>query len=551
MTYRRFTDKPDLNPEAVRDLPLDNAAILQGRTLFPSTVIEVTETEPERLLVSGQNNRKLGEIISKGKHKGAALFQLSLEERATCNSDCELFRSCYGNGMQFGRRLRIGDSEVFYDRLSAELGDLLREHGKIMVRLHVLGDFPSAEYVHFWEEMLDCFEGDLSCFGYTRWRPDDKIGIAIEAAKIQYPDLFRIRWSGVQGDDGSVVIDRMPEGAVVDEGIVCPAQTDATACCASCALCWDSTKNTIVFVKHGPANQGKLNQDALSKSTMSAVDGFRPVAPIELPKKLQPAVLVANELTCEWVAPTDLFIEEAYQRGLTVRSLGLIRKIVSGWDWTKYKPPICSLLPGGKLAVIDGQHTAIAAASHGEIGLIPVMITTAARLEKRAESFVAHNKDRLAMSSMQVFHAQLAAGDPVVMRAATWAHEVGGQVPRNPPQKGYERKGDIIPVAELTRFAKKHSKNVFQDIIAICVLSGHAPIGLAMLRSVEMILTQEYFAQTAKAGIEKIAVALGSIESPDAASRVAAAETGQVRFRALAVMIRDRVDISTAKGVAA
>lgn len=88
MTARRFEDKYELNPGAVRSLPSGHPAMVGKRTLFPNTVVGVTEREPERLLVSGRNNRKLGETVANGAFKGYALYGLSLEERATCPAYC-------------------------------------------------------------------------------------------------------------------------------------------------------------------------------------------------------------------------------------------------------------------------------------------------------------------------------------------------------------------------------------------------------------------------------------------------------------------------------
>lgn len=541
MTERRFTDKPDLNPEAVKALPAYHDAIKERRTLFPSTVVEVTESEPEHLLISGFNNKKLGDTIAKGKFAGYKLFQLSLEERATCNAQCEHFQYCYGNGMQYARRLRMGDPETFYDRLSAELGDLLRQHGKIMVRLHVLGDFISVEYVQFWMDMIDLFEGDLAVYGYTRWRPEDDIGREIERAKVLGDDLFRIRWSGLPGPDGALVIDRKPEAAKVSEGLVCPAQTDATACCATCGLCWDRTKQPIVFVKHGPANQGIVNRQVLESVEPAGDDGLRQIAPIQIPKKIVPAALPKYTVKGKYVPPGDLLVEEAYQRDLSVKSLNLIRRIVAGWDWCKFKPPICAELSDGRLVVIDGQHTAIAAMTHGGIEKIPVMIMPATAIAQRAEAFVSHNRDRVVMTQGQVFHAQVAAGDELACRVAAWCEEAGAFIPKNQVQKGKEQHGQITSVSEIMALGKRHDKQSFQDILLICILSGHKPIKLSLLRAAEMIVTHEYFQGTRLAGPRAIAEALAKIENPDAACRIAAAETGQNRSRALAIMIADRV----------
>ncbi len=64
------------------------------------------------------------------------------------------------------------------------------------------------------------------------------------------------------------------------------------------------------------------------------------------------------------VKPSTLLVDERYQRGLSERSIKLIRKIVSEWDWRAFKPPVVVDVGAG-LEVIDGQHTAIGAATHG------------------------------------------------------------------------------------------------------------------------------------------------------------------------------------------
>lgn len=191
---RRFTDKADLDPAAVRSLPINHPAMVGNRTLFPSTVVDVGDDFEDRLLVSGKNNRKLGERILKGKFKGYALYGLSLEERATCPTDCSVRGYCYGNGMQMARRHRITDLDLFSTFLEDEIRTILADPiDGLMVRLHVLGDFPSVEYVALWADLLE-MHPKLACYGYTHRR--DEIGDAIESLKSRYPTRFRIRWSG-------------------------------------------------------------------------------------------------------------------------------------------------------------------------------------------------------------------------------------------------------------------------------------------------------------------------------------------------------------------
>lgn len=58
---------------------------------------------------------------------------------------------------------------------------------------------------------------------------------------------------------GTTVINYVPEAPRVPEGLVCPAQMHATACCATCGLCWSpaARSETIVFIQHGRFSKQK------------------------------------------------------------------------------------------------------------------------------------------------------------------------------------------------------------------------------------------------------------------------------------------------------
>lgn len=538
MSDRRFTDKPDLDPTAVFSLADDHAAMREDRTLFPSTVVTVTEDAPDRILVSGHNNRKLGKTVAKGIFKGYALYSLSLEERATCPGDCSVRNVCYGNGMQKARRHRIGDPEIFYDRLGMELAELCDAHDGVLVRLHVLGDFPDVEYVAFWKEALDEWS-NLACYGYTHrltkaWGGDE-IGDAIEAVKDAHPDRFRIRWScETPRPDGAVVINRVPDKPRVDEGLVCPAQTDATACCATCGLCWEpnARQDTIAFIRHG-----RRSADiAASSEAQPPVEGVRTVAPIAMPTKAKPADLLSASPSVENVAPTDLLVEPKYQRDLSGRSITLIRKIVTGWDWAKFKPPIVARTAAG-LFIIDGQHTAIAAATHSGISEIPVLIVGADEIEKRAESFVSHNRDRLVMSPLQVFHAEVTAGNQEAIDALEIIVGAGGNVPRSTPPKGKAQPGDVVAVKELRKALKAKGRKIAERIMRIAVASDQTPIATTVILGLRYVLLEPRFAEIAVLEDNTIASALGEIADLEQTVRAYAGESGQNRYRACALLI--------------
>ena len=191
-----------------------------------------------------------------------------------------------------------------------------------------------------------------------------------------------------------------------------------------------------------------------------------------------------------WVNPASLLVEEAYQRDLGERSYRMIRKIVGGWDWKAMKPPICSMGPDGSLVVIDGQHTAIAAASHPGVDLIPVMIVKADDLADRASAFVKHNSDRIAMTTMQVHHAALAAGDEVAVAMVEACRKAGARILRNPPSRGSFKVGETVAVATINRITSQKGAHFTGRVLRVLVQAMRAPLATAEIQAVSLLLSE-------------------------------------------------------------
>lgn len=220
----------------------DHPALVKGQSLFQARVED--HAERPRLLISGENSRKIGRRVSKGKMKGFPIFTLTLEERATCPSSCLEWKTCYGNSMNWARRIKHG--RAFEERLWEELADKQAKHPRgFLVRLHILGDFYSVDYANLWAEALEAYPA-LHIFGYTARDPQSEIGRVIGQTLGVWPSRFHIRFSGWSGpNNGSVVINAAEEA----EHLICPAQLGKTDCCATCALCWHSDR-TIAFLRH-------------------------------------------------------------------------------------------------------------------------------------------------------------------------------------------------------------------------------------------------------------------------------------------------------------
>lgn len=252
---RRFTQVKELTPERVWSLAEDHTAVTEARTLFPTTV--VPSLFQERLLVGGRNSRKIGGKITKGPWRGMRVYTLTLEERATCPKDCAQWRNCFGNGMQLARRHSPGFE--LENLLGLEVRDLIKKYGRIAVRLHILGDFYSRQYVGVWRHLMLKYEG-LHIFGFTARKPSSEIGREIVYLNNAHPKRVAIRWSGTDGLLGSKVLDFVPTGPTVGDAFVCPAQTGKTACCGTCGLCWSPVMRgrAVALVLHGPTGRRKV-----------------------------------------------------------------------------------------------------------------------------------------------------------------------------------------------------------------------------------------------------------------------------------------------------
>lgn len=240
----RHVSRPLLSKSA--SMPaFDNAAIVQGRTMYPKSVISADDAV--NLLVPGVNHWKIGKQIAKGKWKGFPVYTLTLEERATCPNSCRHWRSCFGNHMHLARRIK--HDAIFESRLAFEVANLQTQHPRgFAVRLHVLGDFYDVRYVDLWRRMLDVFPA-LHVFGFSaRWERTDPIAVELVKLVMERWDRFAIRFSNAPVDECSTISVEHP-GAAPADAIVCPQQIGRTDSCSTCALCWQS-KQRIAFVQH-------------------------------------------------------------------------------------------------------------------------------------------------------------------------------------------------------------------------------------------------------------------------------------------------------------
>ena len=251
-------------------------------------------------------------------------------------------------------------------------------------------------------------------------------------------------------------------------------------------------------------------------------DGLRSIIALsgESLRDIVPAEVGKEKPKFEWVDPRTLFVEESYQRAMASNSIKLIRKIVGGWSWARFKAPVCVRLPafGNVLVCIDGQHTATSAASHPEIDKIPVMIVPASSVTERAAAFVGQNRDRLSLTQIAIYRAEVVAGDATVMVMERALAKAGLAVPVAQQSYREYKPGQTVAIGTIKALAKQGDEPFLVRVLSIVAAAKRAPARADEIAAVALLLR-------ASPGIKDSALT-AIIASKDPTAWVASARAG-------------------------
>lgn len=217
-----------------------------------------------------------------------------------------------------------------------------------------------------------------------------------------------------------------------------------------------------------------------------------------------------NPPLIEWMAPSDLLVEAAYQRDLSPKSMDLIKRIAERWDWRRFKPPIVAWSERG-FEIIDGQHTAIGAATRG-IDKIPVLVVEATDLTDRASAFVGHNQDRLAITPVQMHPAKLAAGDEDAQTAQQVIDRAGAKLVIGAYGTRGWKPGETVAITTIDQLAKKRGAMHARRVVEVLVKADAAPVSASGIKAVDMLMFRPEFAEIDIEHLPAAIISAGDVE---------------------------------------
>lgn len=194
----------------------------------------------------------------------------------------------------------------------------------------------------------------------------------------------------------------------------------------------------------------------------------------------------------QFLSPSQLVINEEYQRDLSRNSLRMIRKMAAAWDWSAFKAPSVARTGHPDVyEVVDGQHTAIAAETNGNIPFLPCLVMTAETLEAKAKGFLGINQDRIALSRVAIYNAQVAAKDGPAITVEAALSRSGVELVAMPPNNGAAFKaGQTMAIGTMLALGAKGEDRLH---LLLSILKGAqaAPISSCQLKALDLALPHE------------------------------------------------------------
>jgi len=159
----------------------------------------------------------------------------------------------------------------------------------------------------------------------------------------------------------------------------------------------------------------------------------------------------------QWIEIEKLVVDESYQRDIGKRGAMNVRQIAENFDWSKFAPVIAAPVEGGCFAIVDGQHRTTAALLRG-LSQVPCQVVQADRAQQAA-AYAAVNGNITRTAAHQIFHAKLAAGDPLARELFDACAIANVRVVRRNLSQAKMKVGETQCVGALTRCLQTYGRD--------------------------------------------------------------------------------------------
>jgi len=187
---------------------------------------------------------------------------------------------------------------------------------------------------------------------------------------------------------------------------------------------------------------------------------------------------------------SQLVVNDEYQRSISNAGQSRIRRMAKAWDWNAYKAISVAKTDDPTLfEVVDGQHTAIAAASNGNVHILPCLLMSAETLAQKAQGFVGINTAKVALTPANIYKAKVAAGDEVAVLVDAALKATDCRVLSMPPS--VYSPGDTMAVGTLMIIAASRGGERLTMLLEMAKSAGSCPVSSKTLKALNLALPLE------------------------------------------------------------
>jgi hypothetical protein len=156
----------------------------------------------------------------------------------------------------------------------------------------------------------------------------------------------------------------------------------------------------------------------------------------------------------QWVPVDQIDVDHNYQRELDPRQ---VNKILGKFKWDHFGAITLVPAENGRYFVTDGQHRLKAASLHPKVKSVPATIASCGEAKSAASNFLAINRDRKSINTIEKYWAGVAAEDADYLLVKATLEAANCEVV---PEHGYLRPHMTHSVAAVLRSIKRDGQAV-------------------------------------------------------------------------------------------
>lgn len=176
----------------------------------------------------------------------------------------------------------------------------------------------------------------------------------------------------------------------------------------------------------------------------------------------------------EWVDVGLIDVDSNYQREIRP---ALVQRILKRFSWARFGAVVLSRKADGRYNIVEGQHRWKAAGLHPDVQAVPAVIVPHAGTADEAGNFLAINRDRMSVTSVEQYWAGLTAGDETAKAISAVLQSAGCDVV---PAQGYYRPHLTNSIGAVRRCLERHGEGATRR--ALLAIRGAWPDEAQALR---------------------------------------------------------------------